>query len=577
MGEEDVELPISWVDLVGEDTDATAIVYNGAEGGGELLLNGQPVEVGSVITKEQVSEGQLSFMPDSDEAGFDGYPNEGLGNQKEDYAKLDYTIQTGADGELVEQPAELTIDIMPVVDVPEVHINVTPRATDTEQSQVTEVNGGSRNPDGTGFDLVDGKIVAIGENVCIWYTNTSTGSTRENNVVLVQDLTDEEVNAIIANSLKHLDPSSTEYQSKFERMKEQNFKSYSQQGNVHGSDGMTDIFILHEGSLYEQNKQTDNQGTTYHSYPVNSVKGNAGGAPDFIYLLETEGVEYKVNGVVSHEEHIGNYNHNDNWNITADGKHITQGSNQLAGTITSSGGYIGNPGHVVKPEPSEVMAEYEVSIMAHVTDLDGSESMMSELVLRGLPEGAEVVHGDTTYIVNSSGELTIVGEFSNYELADSSGIETQVSAEIVIRVPEGAEFKLEVEAKAYEHHGAEVASVELASFASLLSEDEGWDWEAGILNDESSGGSDVTVLATDEVASSSVDSGDADISDLVSDEDVWIPGLEPEHSAISDGHAPVQAYSEDEVVSGPSQEEIDQAAQLVDKLGKFSDGSDGHH
>src|SRR5690625_6823159 len=134
MGDEDVELPISWENLVGEDADATAIVYDGAEGGGELLLNGQPVEVGSVITKEQVSEGQLSFMPDSDEAGFDGYPNEGLGNQKEDYAKLDYSMQTGADGQLVEQPAELTSDIMPVVDGPEGDINVTRRASDTEQS-----------------------------------------------------------------------------------------------------------------------------------------------------------------------------------------------------------------------------------------------------------------------------------------------------------------------------------------------------------------------------------------------------------------------------------------------------------
>src|SRR5699024_6885335 len=131
----------------------------------------------------------------------------------------------------------------------------------------------------------------------------------------------------------------------------------------------------------------------YHSYPVHAVTGNAGEgkAPDYIYLLETEGVEYKVNGVVSHEEHIGNYNHNDNWNITANGEHVTQGGNQLAGTITSSGGYIGNPGHVVKPEPSEVMAEYEGSIVAHVTDLDGSESMVQALGLRGPPDGGEVV------------------------------------------------------------------------------------------------------------------------------------------------------------------------------------------
>src|SRR5690606_13205553 len=57
-----------------------------------------------------------------------------------------------------------------------------------------------------------------------------------------------------------------------------------------------------------------------------------------------------------------------------------------------------------------------------------------------LPNGTELT-------VSADGKATITGEFSNYE---NVGDETQVSSEIIIRVPEGASFELKAEAKAYE-------------------------------------------------------------------------------------------------------------------------------
>ncbi|HLS16200.1 MAG TPA: hypothetical protein VK049_00010 [Paenalcaligenes sp.] len=112
----------------------------------------------------------------------------------------------------------------------------------------------------------------------------------------------------------------------------------------------------------------------------------------------------------------------------------------------------------------------------------------------------------------------------------------------------------------------------------FLSADEGWDFDALSLDDEFEGGSDMSLVSLDSVDVSGEDLGDADISDLVSDDDQWIPGLEPDDTIIKDSdHREGARDEDDEVVSGPTQEEIDQAAQFADKLGKSGDSSDGHH
>src|SRR5690606_30224046 len=165
------------------------------------------------------------------------------------------------------------------------------------------------------------------------------------------------------------------------------FISYTQ-GNANAGDsakGKTDVFILNENSYFQQNVQVDNQGTKYDSHKMNAVTGNggSGNAPDFVFLLESEHVEYTVGGVVSHEWHVNEPNHNDSWNISANGSSIVSGANQLAGLITSSGGYFGSSGLVV-PADSPAYTEYDVSVVAHVTDQDGSEKIMQEIVLTGL-------------------------------------------------------------------------------------------------------------------------------------------------------------------------------------------------
>jgi len=446
-GTEDTALSITWFDLVGEaNPTAQSITYVGSEGGGQLLLNGKEVVAGTEITKQSLLDGQLTFVPAENESGFDGYAVEGIGDQKTDYAHIKYTI-VGVDS---SQQAELTIDIKPVADNPEVHITITSKSAPELGAEVIEVNGGSKSPDGLGFDVLDGKVVAIGENVRIWYTDAKTGSTKRNDVKHVQDLSAEDINTILANSLKGL--TGEAYAQAFNAMKA-NFVPYTTGNPSSGNAGkqVTDVFMLHENSLYQQNVQVDNQGTTYHAYKINGGKGNGGkdNAPDFIFLLESTNEQYKVSGVVSHEWHEQEYNHNDNWTIKTDaGAVVTQGFNQLAGVITSSGGYIGNPGLVAKPTEAADFAEYDIHIVAHVSDLDGSEGILADLVLSGLPAGAQVVHKGEVFTVESSGQLTLQGDLSNYPLA--LGTETQVTADITVRVPADSIFSLEVEAHAYE-------------------------------------------------------------------------------------------------------------------------------
>src|SRR5690606_19090559 len=129
--------------------------------------------------------------------------------------------------------------------------------------------------------------------------------------------------------------------------------------------------------------------------------------------------------VVSHEWHVNEPNHNDSWNISANGSSIVSGANQLAGLITSSGGYFGSSGLVV-PADSPAYTEYDVSVVAHVTDQDGSEKIMQEIVLTGLPKGATVVLADGTELtVGEDGKVAFSGEFSNF---DNIGENTQVSS-----------------------------------------------------------------------------------------------------------------------------------------------------
>lgn len=98
---------------------------------------------------------------------------------------------------------------------------------------------------------------------------------------------------------------------------------------------------------------------------------------------------------------------------------------------------------------STAEGEYTVEIKAHVNDLDGSEKMSPDLVLSGLPAGTEVFHDNSFIQKNDDGTFTITGVLAKYEFA--TGDETEVSASLTIRVPQGSEdFKLTAEATAYE-------------------------------------------------------------------------------------------------------------------------------
>src|SRR5690606_34706351 len=154
-------------------------------------------------------------------------------------------------------------DIVPVVDAPTVSIAVTPKVSSGDgagdATGITKVNGGSQAEHGQGFDVVNGKIVAIGENVRVWYTDAKTGSTQNNNVKHYQDLSEEDIDTIIENSIGGKELTTEERNSLVAEMRE-NFISYTQ-GNANAGDSgksKTDVFVLHENSHYQQGTQVDN-------------------------------------------------------------------------------------------------------------------------------------------------------------------------------------------------------------------------------------------------------------------------------------------------------------------------------
>src|SRR5690606_21000739 len=188
------------------------------------------------------------------------------------------------------------------------------------------INGGSRDPNGFGFDLdSEGNIAAIGANVTVWYTDGRTGA----NGPRVQDLSPEDIQQILANS-----PNASI----------DNFKTYGNDGKGHGSEGKSDIFLAgpHSG-----NEGLGGNGQWEKWTNLNEVKGNGNdSAPDYL-LIKGDQSQYPAKSSVPHPSN-GQVNHTDN--VQFDG--LPFNSNQLAGIIYSDGTTLGMP-------DSHLVAEYE--------------------------------------------------------------------------------------------------------------------------------------------------------------------------------------------------------------------------
>ena len=121
IGQEDTQYIFSWAELQITDSDSNSlsVVINSLPTEGFLQyddgLNWIAVTLGQVISKADIEAGKFCFGPEANAAGYDGYAAVGTGNLKLDYASFTYQ---GFDGELLSNQVTMTIDIVPVADIP---------------------------------------------------------------------------------------------------------------------------------------------------------------------------------------------------------------------------------------------------------------------------------------------------------------------------------------------------------------------------------------------------------------------------------------------------------------------------
>ncbi|OSM94590.1 hypothetical protein AU509_15135 [Lonsdalea britannica] len=273
----------------------------------------------------------------------------------------------------------------PVADTPVVSLDITSGETVPTTPSYIKVNGGSENG---GFDVQDGKIVRIGDNVRIWLSEGDT------------------VPEIVGNGVV----------------------AYYGQGNSTGTSSQyTDLFVVHNGSGYYQDGNWR---------PLNAVTGNSGTEasgtrPDYIFVEGTTADGYATY-VGPNNNAATNVNTYDSVNITYQGNTLISGANHLDGIIYGDGSYIAADKPDFKEESVAEQVGYqqhELTVSAALTDLDGSEQL-SGITLTGIPEGSVLTDhiNNVTVTVGADGVYLITNAQHLDTLAGTITIQTPVDA-----------------------------------------------------------------------------------------------------------------------------------------------------
>ncbi|MEE3633217.1 immunoglobulin-like domain-containing protein [Pseudomonas sp. AL 58] len=129
-GSEDAPLTLNWSDFNVSDVDSAlssqGIVITKLPADGVLQYKDGSTwktmtdsDLGKVFSKADIDAGKLQFMPDKNESGSDAFSGNGVGDQKADYAQIQYKP---TDGQTQGSEATLKVDITPVADKPDLTI-----------------------------------------------------------------------------------------------------------------------------------------------------------------------------------------------------------------------------------------------------------------------------------------------------------------------------------------------------------------------------------------------------------------------------------------------------------------------
>ncbi|WP_146742525.1 Ig-like domain-containing protein, partial [Lonsdalea quercina] len=359
---EDTALSIAWSDL-GVSSDTSSIVISSlpdASAGSFYYSQGgewHPVIVGQELTAGDTA---LQFVPAANVSG------NGLADLS--WRPVDAAGNIGSQG-------EVTVNVTPVADTPVVSLDISSGETVPTTPAYIKVNGGSENG---GFDVQDGKIVRIGDNVRIWLSEGDT------------------VPEIVGNGVV----------------------AYYSQGNTNGTSSQyTDLFVVHDGSGYYQ----DGNWRSLNAVTGNSGTESSGTRPDYIFVEGTTADGYATY-VGPNNNAATNVNTYDSVTITYQGNTLIAGANHLDGIIYGDGSYIAADKPDFKEESVAEQVGYqqhELTVSAALTDLDGSEQL-SGITLTGIPEGsvltdhinnvAVTVGADGVYLITNAQHLdTLAG------------------------------------------------------------------------------------------------------------------------------------------------------------------------
>ncbi|WP_235207343.1 Ig-like domain-containing protein, partial [Pectobacterium brasiliense] len=384
-GTEDTPLHIGWSDL-GVSSDTTSIVISSLPpaAAGTLYFNDngswKAVTVGQSFTAGNTD---LRFTPASNVSGA------ALGDIA--YRPVDSAGNTG-------DKAALHIGITPVADAPVVSLSTSSVTTTPASAEVIKVNGGSANG---GFDVQNGKIVAVGNGVRVWLTEGDS------------------VPTVVGNGKV----------------------AYYSQGNTSGDGNYSDIFVVHSNSGYFY-RQSDWAADRKDHRDLDSFNGNrtnngSNAHSDYVFVIKETGYTYNAT-----------YSTNNNANTsvnTLDGLKVNytdssgksgsftrQVSNNIEGVIYSDGSTYTpstNSATVEKVPGQAGKQTYTLDVSAALTDRDGSETL-SGIRLTGIPTGTVLTDqiNNVKYTVGADGSYLIQNAHNAQTLAGKITLEVPADA-----------------------------------------------------------------------------------------------------------------------------------------------------
>ncbi len=384
-GTEDTPLHIGWSDL-GVSSDTTSIVISSLPPAsvGTLYFNDsgswKAVTAGQTFTAGNTD---LRFTPESNVSG------SSLGDIA--YRPVDSAGNTG-------DKAALHIGITPVADAPVVSLSTSSVTTTPASAEVIKVNGGSANG---GFDVQNGKIVAVGNGVRVWLTEGDS------------------VPTVVGNGKV----------------------AYYSQGNTSGDGNYSDIFVVHSNSGYFY-RQSDWAADRKDHRDLDSFNGNrtnngSNAHSDYVFVIKETGYTYNAT-----------YSTNNNANTsvnTLDGLKVNytdssgksgsftrQVSNNIEGVIYSDGTTYtpGTNSATVEKVPGQAGKQtYTLDVSAALTDRDGSETL-SGIRLTGIPTGTVLTDqiNNVKYTVGADGSYLIQNAHNAQTLAGKITLEVPADA-----------------------------------------------------------------------------------------------------------------------------------------------------